>query len=433
MRVFLVFLAVALLLLALTLRGGFTSAGEDADVTAAFGEPIPGLDAFERARVERGREVFTRRFSRADGLGPHFNAVSCTSCHETPAAGGSAQRYRDFFLVGRTEPDGSVRKVYPDCTEANRSTQRTECCLPSLVLPTYGPKGTLADPVATNVEHPRVPPDADVVARRNAPPLFGVGLFRLVDDAEILSRADPGDADGDGVSGRPNFIASERGALGRFGYKCQTASIEGFNRGALHNQMGLTSDSTEDAIGDARPEWPAGLLDGLLGTQTVHAQVAEPRDRIVDFDEVPDPEIKRGQLQDLIFFQEHLAAPRRGAVTPAVRRGADHFARIGCASCHVPSLSTPLGLIHPYTDLLLHDLGPELADGVAMAQAGPSEFRTQPLWGLCEHAPFLHDGRADTVEEAILQHGGEAERARQGYEALRAGAKADFHAFLESL
>ncbi|MEM7231679.1 MAG: di-heme oxidoredictase family protein [Planctomycetota bacterium] len=404
-----------------------SSADVDADVVADFGEPIPGLSAFGLFQFEAGRDLFKRRFTRSEGLGPHFNATSCQACHEDPAAGGSSQRYRDFFLAGTINKEGGLDKLYPDCTTENRAVADTETCLPSLVLPHYGPKGTIENPVAPNVEHPAIPAHADVVARRNAPPMFGVGLFRLVSDSEILLRADPHDVNKDGISGRVNRISSEDDAIGRFGFKCQTASIEAFNRGALMNQMGITSDSTEmlDEVGSALPS--------IFEMKTAHAQVAEPRDRIVDYDDRFDPEIRRGQLLQLIFFQENLAAPPRGEITPAVRRGETIFADIGCTSCHTPTLNTSIGCIHPYTDLLIHDMGPGLADGIRMEDASGSEFRTQPLWGLCQHRPFLHDGRADTVVEAILEHGGEAQASRDAFAELPASDKNDLLRFLESL
>ncbi len=437
MRVFAVLLAVFLGLLAFTWFDSLSTAGEDADVTGEFGDPVPGLTPSQLATFEFGRSVFVRRFTKEEGLGPHFNAVACSSCHEDPEVGGSAQRYRDFVLVGRSTPEGLMSKVYPDCTDDNVATQRSDLCLPSIVLPNYGPQGTVIEPVSTAVEHPAVPGDADIVARRNAPPIFGVGLFRLVSDAEILSRADPDDLDGDGISGRVHRIAAEGGDIGRFGYKCQTASIEAFNRGALNNQMGITSDSTEVARAqklDGEPiDGHPGLLRELFGSRIAHAQIATPVARTLDFDDIRDPEISRGELIALIFFQENLAAPRRGQITADVRTGEGIFARIGCTGCHVPSLDSPIGRIHAFTDLLLHDLGPQNGDGVVMGDAGGSEFRTQPLWGLCEHFPFLHDGSADTIEEAILRHGGEATESRDAYAALGEEEHGFLHRFLESL
>ena len=430
MRPFLVLSAVFSTLLLLAILESLSSAGEEADIQGSFGAPIPGLNAGQLATFEFGRSVFKKIFTRSEGLGPHFNAASCVSCHEDPVEGGSSQRYRDFFLAGKFTPAGELEKIYPNCTEFNELLQRQECCLPSMVIPHYGPKGTRDNPVTSGVEHPRLD-QADVVARRNAPPMFGIGIFRLVPDPEILSREDPEDLNGDGISGRINRIEDEDNQIGRFGYKCQTASIEAFNRGALNNQMGITSNSIEFAMGPSQDE--KFFLDELFRTRTAYAQVAAPMDELVDYDEVSDPELSRGELIALVFFQENLAAPRRGRITSSVRRGANIFAELNCTACHVPSLNTRIGKIHPYTDLLLHNMGPALADGITMKQALGTEFRTQPLWGLCAHPPFLHDGRAATVRAAIMLHGGEAEASRNAYAGLNEQDTLMLHRFLESL
>ena len=430
MRPFLILSAVFSTLLLLAILESLSSAGEEADIQGSFGAPIPGLNAGQLATFEFGRSVFKKSFTRSEGLGPHFNAASCVSCHEDPVEGGSSQRYRDFFLAGKFTPEGELEKIYPDCTEFNELLQRQECCLPSMVIPHYGPKGTRDNPITNGVEHPRLD-QADVIARRNAPPMFGIGIFRLVPDPEILSREDPEDLNGDGISGRINRIEDEDNQLGRFGYKCQTASIEAFNRGALNNQMGITSNSIEFAMGPSQDE--KFFLDELFRTRTAYAQVAAPMDELVDYDEVSDPELSRGELIALVFFQENLAAPRRGRITSSVRRGANIFAELNCTACHVPSLNTRIGKIHPYTDLLLHNMGPALADGITMKQALGTEFRTQPLWGLCAHPPFLHDGRAATVRAAIMLHGGEAEASRNAYAGLNEQDTLMLHRFLESL
>ena len=430
MRPFLVLSAVFSTLLLLAILESLSSAGEEADIQGSFGAPIPGLNAGQLATFEFGRSVFKKIFTRSEGLGPHFNAASCVSCHEDPVEGGSSQRYRDFFLAGKFTTEGELEKIYPNCTEFNELLQRQECCLPSMVIPHYGPKGTRDNPVTSGVEHPRLD-QADVVARRNAPPMFGIGIFRLVPDPEILSREDPEDLNGDGISGRINRIEDEDNQIGRFGYKCQTASIEAFNRGALNNQMGITSNSIEFAMGPSQDE--KFFLDELFRTRTAYAQVAAPMDELVDYDEVSDPELSRGELIALVFFQENLAAPRRGRITSSVRRGANIFAELNCTACHVPSLNTRIGKIHPYTDLLLHNMGPALADGITMKQALGTEFRTQPLWGLCAHPPFLHDGRAATVRAAIMLHGGEAEASRNAYAGLNEQDTLMLHRFLESL
>jgi CxxC motif-containing protein (DUF1111 family) len=430
MRVTIVLLLAFVGLLYLALFGPGSSAMDEANLTADFGEPVAGLSPTDRLRFEAGRREFSRRFLRSEGLGPHFNATACVSCHEDPVGGGSGPRYRDFFLVGKPAEDGALVKLYPDCTAENDAEGDAELCLPSIVIPTYGPRGTVAAPVPPDVEHPRIPATAEVVARRNTPPVFGLGLFSLISDDEILSRADPDDVDQDGISGRVNVLPNEEGAIGRFGFKCQTSSIEGFTRGALMNQMGITSDSLELLFAADTSSW---LHHSPLAIKEAHAQAAEPRDSNFDFDGIRDPEISRGRLQNLVFFSENLAAPPRRLSSEASESGAAVFSEIGCNACHVASLETSRGMIHPYSDLLLHDMGPLLADGVVMGDAQGHEFRTQPLWGVCQHPPFLHDGRADTIEEAILLHGGEAQPARDRYAGLSPAEKSDLRSFLESL
>ena len=114
----------------------------DANVFGDFGDPIPDLNPAALNSFERGRNVFKKRFKRSQGLGPHFNATSCSSCHEDPVPGGSSQRYRDFFLAAASQAGGSMAKLYADCTNGNAGSQNTELCLPSVVMPHYGPKGT---------------------------------------------------------------------------------------------------------------------------------------------------------------------------------------------------------------------------------------------------------------------------------------------------
>ena len=162
-----------------------------------------------------------------------------------------------------------------------------------------------------------------------------------------------------------------------------------------------------------------------------------------DLDSEPDPEISRKDLGDLIAFTRFLAPPQPiQPFSPAATRGQELFAKLGCALCHVPELSSSRGPVRAYTDLLLHDMGPDLADGLAFgvpqaaALAPPttaSEFRTQPLWGVSLSAPFLHDGRAETLRDAVTLHGGEATKSRDAFLALGADEQADLITFLEFL
>jgi CxxC motif-containing protein (DUF1111 family) len=350
------------------------SATEDLEVAAVFGPPgapLPFATEEALVRFERGRDVFVRRFDPEGGLGPSFNGVACGSCHEKPVFGGSASRYRNAFVVV------SESQVF------RLEMQRQY-----------------------SVEDARAP-DRGLAVARNSGSLFGLGLLAEIGAEEIIANSDPLDVDGDGVSGRVNF---DRGFVGRFGSKAQIAGLDEFVRLALVDHLGITSDPAE--IHDLMiEEGPLALAQR-------------------DGDAIADPEIAPADVADLIAFVSLLAAP---APEEEPGEGSRVFERIGCAACHLASLSGPRGPIPAYTDLLLHDMGPELADGIELAEASGAEFRTPPLWGLASSGPYLHDGRADTIEEAIVAHGGEATRARESYVALAAGDREALGAFLRSL
>lgn len=381
----------------------------DADIfVERLGDPVPWLTGERLAQFERGRLVMERAFTTADGLGPTFNADSCASCHQFPVAGGSAPRYRDFWLVKRERWDGALEGVGSNGRSPVRNLYATQ--------PSF---------------HIAEPQDTTLYARRNTPPGFGVGLFAFVSEEAILSSADPEDADGDGISGRPNY---EQGQIGRFGYKAQATSLESFNRGAILNQMGITSDplfntlpEDPDAAAQLRPRLPGLLI------RSAHAQVSAPDSPTVDDDDAPDPEISNEDQLDLLIFTTYLGILPMDVQTAAMDRGEQTFADVGCASCHTPHLKSTIGMLPAYTDLLLHNMGDDLADGITAGLADGDEFRTQPLWGVALHGPYLHDGRADTLDEAIRFHGGEAAGAAGRYAALSTEARAELIAFLGGL
>lgn len=378
------------------------------DIFAELGAPLPSATQEQIAAFERGREAALRRFTPAEGLGPEFNVTFCASCHEKPVLGGGASHYRDFLLVGDELSPGTV------VPRGQNGVQR-QFSLDSGLAP--------SDPLA------------NISATRNPIPFFGAGLLAEIPDAEILRLADPDDADGDGISGRVNYDGS---VVGRFGRKAQTARIELFIRGPLFNHLGITSDPLPN---DRRRELlgfeaeaaskPDAAIDGIGAI--IAAQAVIPDEPTADLDDVADPEISESELFDLVSFALLLAAPAPDAPTPGTERGEQSFRRIGCGKCHLPSLRSPRGAIPAYTDLLLHDMGDELADGFPMGRASGREFRTQPLWGIAAASPYLHDGRAGTIEEAIRWHGGEAESIRDAYLALEPGDRLDLIAFLESL
>ena len=371
-----------------------TSDTEIADIFVEhLGQPIPILSDNMLASYERGAEVMQHAFTPNTGLGPTFNADSCASCHQMPVAGGSAPRYRDFWLVKSERWDGALVNAGTNGESPVRNLYATA---PLFHVPT--------------VE------DISLYARRSTPPMFGVGLFAFVEDKTILSMADPEDDNDDGISGRANY---EKGEVGRFGYKSQAASLESFNRGAIFNQMGITSNPlfyTFPELDDQAWNYSAFSL-----INEAKAQVAALDEPTIDDDGIPDPEISNEAQQDLLIFSTYIGVP---TPTPLSERtndslqGEDIFSDIGCTDCHRPSIPSVIGMLPAYTDLLLHDMGAELGDGIKAGFADANEFRTQPLWGVGLHPPYLHDGRADTLQEAIEWHGGEAQNSRDEWLAL---------------
>lgn len=401
----------------------------DSAPVCALGGPVMGLSPAEYAAFFRGKELFEKDFTRSEGVGPHFNATSCKACHLTPVTGGSAPNYRNFYLAAIGFPGAQFHIQTPSD-------------LPSMVVPTFSPVGAprVRIPESGSTQVSGLPV---ITTQRNAPPMFGTGLFELIRNADIAANADPDDTIvPDGISGRLNHDfaldpsvqgQAPQGNVGRFGYKNQANFIEPFIRGAANNQMGLTTNPIEGN---------AGIVQ-LAAAAQIGSSITDP---LTDFDGVPDPEISNADFADIIAFSRFLAPPKPKPFSAAAVAGEALFTSTGCAACHIPTL--PLnstlngGSITAYTDLLIHDMGPGLADGLSMGRPQPdstnpltteNEFRTQPLWGVSMHAPYLHDGRAGTLHEAILAHGGEGQAARDAYDLLTQQQKDDVIAFLEAL
>jgi CxxC motif-containing protein (DUF1111 family) len=396
-----------------------------------LGAPLPTAGEARLASFERGRDVAMLRFEPETGLGPHFNVVSCANCHEKPVLGGGAARYRDFLLV---------RRILPDNTSSNTGVNG--------VQPNYTLEPAVRRPTdsVTNLE-----------AARNPIPFFGVGLLAELPESQILANVDEFDENGDGISGCANY---DRGFVGRFGRKAQTVSIEGFIRGPLFNHLGITTEPLSNELKALLPV-PSAILNDEVSARRGGDAVVDARDRALvlrivaflsetlvgeaeaqaaadetpnfDTDGAPDPELSQAELFDLVSFSMLLAAPKPDDPTPRTLAGKARFHEVGCTGCHVPSLDGPRGPVPAYSDLLLHDMGESLADGIVMGFATGSEFRTQPLWGIAAVSPYLHDGRADTLDEAIRWHGGEAQASRDSYVALAPAEQEEILAFLESL
>jgi len=360
------------------------------------GEPLDGLSEGQLGRFLLGRAVFERLTTPEEGLGPLLNAERCSACHSEPASGGSGPA----LVLKATRFEGGRCDLLVE-EGGDNIQQRATPLLQKL-----------------GVTQEAIPERATAAVRVTGPPLFGLGLVDAIPDGAILARQDPDDADGDGISGRAPRTSA--GRVARFGRKGDAATVPDFIDTALRFELGLTTALHPNE-------------------ETVNGK---PLPRSVD--PAPEPEIDErgmGLLRDYVRF---LAPPARastsGRLRDSVSRGEQLFNSIGCGSCHAPTLrSGPSDVralnrkpVPLFSDLLLHDLGPELAD-VCGTAARPSEYRTAPLWGLRFRTPYLHDGRAGTLREAIALHGGEGAAARDRFARLPAEQQHLLLRFLASL
>jgi CxxC motif-containing protein (DUF1111 family) len=363
------------------------------------GEPLPGLTAAQRAQFDSGRAVFDSVFSPDQGLGPLFNAEACGECHEDPAPGGTGDEVERHAAVFTANVPPTERS----CNE-----------LVDQGGPVFQQRVTALLRAAIGIDSEPIPPAATVIAARTSPDVLGFGLLDAVSDSTILSYADPDDENQDGISGRPNRFFD--GRLGRFGRKALVPTLREFNAGAFVIEQGVTN--------------PAAIDENSLGGQPLPTGT----------DPAPEPELSAAAVDLADAFVRLLAPPAPQKLSREGQRGREVFNETGCAGCHLPVLRTgehPIAALSrrevaAYTDLLLHDMGAELAD-ICFGNATPSEFRTEPLMGVRLVTRLLHDGRARTLEEAIEAHGGEAAASRDKVRALSDADRAALVAFLKSL
>jgi CxxC motif-containing protein (DUF1111 family) len=356
------------------------------------GGPLPDLTADQLALFERGSIAFAVEFTPETGLGPLFNAAGCGNCHESPVLGGGGEAEEEE--EGEAGEDIEVHATAFSGGTCDLLTEEGGFV--------FQKQATDALTAALGIDQEEPSARATAVAERTTSDLFGFGLLDAVPDFVIRSFADPFDANGDGISGRVHRTAD--GRIGRFGRKAQVPRLSEFNDEAFLVEMGITN-----------PSFPLEQFPGgAPGTPFP-----------LDVDPTTEPEVSQADLDATNGFVRFLAPPRPLPLDAVGAKGFLIFLGIGCAKCHVPALPTGASdvaalrykLVYAYTDLLLHNMGPGLAD-ICVGNARPSEFRTEPLMGLRFATRFLHDGRATTVEEAILAHGGEAQRARDRFAAL---------------
>jgi CxxC motif-containing protein (DUF1111 family) len=353
--------------------------------------PLPGRGRATAAdpgeQAARGAVLFATTFTPARGLGPLFNHTGCVGCHVVPSLGGMG-------------PDG--------LGTATRVGQLTAAGFDPL-LGYGGPVARTRSVAELGLPcdiGPGIPAVADVTSVRNAPGLYGSGLIDRIPDAAILAGAVPRR---DGIQGRAHRVLGPDGVehVGRFGWKADTASLRQFVADAFRNELGITS-----------PLAPADILPiRAPGRRPCAGESAGLEDD--------------GSLVEAVTaFLAALPPPSVGASSP---RGALLFAGIGCAACHTPSL--PLGdhQVPVYSDLLLHDVGSDLDDKVVQGQASGRDWRTTPLWGLRTRPRLLHDGRARTILDAVLAHGGEAEPVLRRFRQLTPEDRGALLAFLAQL
>jgi CxxC motif-containing protein (DUF1111 family) len=363
------------------------------------GSPLSGLLAGETALFDAGKIQFESVEDAAEGLGPVFNESSCVACHFAGGTGGGADRLETRF--GRWDEHG-----FDPLIEVGGSLVQDRGI------------GLFN---GVNFVGEVVPPQARVVARRRATPLFGLGLVDAIpDDSLVMLSGRQMQMDPE-TAGRPSHIIDPgpgEHVVGRFGWKAQHATLFAFSGDAYLNELGVTTPLFPD---ENCPHGECALL-------AVNPALTSPND--------PD----NSPIQALADFVTFLAPPPRGPVGRSELAGRMLFKSIGCATCHNPSWQTggsPVKALNnvdfsPYSDFLLHDMG-RLGDGIPQSDAGPREMRTAPLWGLRFQNTLLHDGRAGSVAKAILQHDGQGRLARNRFADLSDEQSGQLLDFLHSL
>ncbi|MEL6509488.1 MAG: di-heme oxidoredictase family protein [Pseudomonadota bacterium] len=431
----------------------------------AFSQPSGNISFEDELDFKVGNGLFKKLWVSSpsstlasDGLGPLYNARSCQRCHIKDGRGhppepndtNSISMFLRISIPGGPEHDiAEIKDYIATAPDPNYGTQMQDFGIAGLpaeyslkidyeeieVALSEGETASLRVPTYTaeNLGYGPLHPDA-MLSPRVAPQMIGLGLLEAIPAADILALADPDDADGDGISGRPNIVWSaefNQPMLGRFGLKAGSPTVKEQSAGAFAGDIGISSPINPDPWGECMP----------AQTDCVAAPHGDGDTRVTEVD--------AEGLQLVTFYSQNLGVPaRRDVNDPQVLRGKQVFYETNCVACHQPNFVThrlvdqheqSFQLIWPYTDMLLHDMGEGLADNRPEARANGREWRTPPLWGVgmtervSGHTYFLHDGRARNLLEAVLWHGGEAEAQKEAVISMPAADRAALIAFLESL
>ena len=406
----------------------------------AYGQPVDGMTEEQTRMFDHGDYIFEHQFVPSgdvmSGLGPLYNNHTCAQCHPNEGRAPFPRNLNQpsgFFLrissgndpvyghigvpgFGAQLQQLAIDGVKPEAKFHVEWSEKVEVYDDGTKVVLHRPTFSISDT--------RIPlPAYYMLSPRIGMPTYGLGLLEAIPEEEILSHADPYDKDNDGISGKPNYVWDseyKKVRIGRFGWKANTSSVMEQTCQAFVNDMGLTNrlypvEEDWDRQGDGDP--------------TTY--------------EVPDD-----VLDAVVFYGRTLAVPApRGLDRPVVKKGYKLFDEIGCAKCHVPTMHTGQTdvaalsgqTIYCYTDMLLHDMGEDLADNRPDHLADGHEWKTRPLWGIGLTYPvnryefYLHDGRARSLEQAILWHGGEADHVKRKFKALSKDDRDAILAFLRAL
>jgi len=386
---------------------------------------VPALASGASLDASMGRELFERNWVSApsstksnDGLGPLYNATSCGACHiRNPNAKFDEETVAPGTVVRIGNAKGTTDTIYGRQLQTRAVAGQTPEANPDITWITTGTRRRASIRLFSQAYGP-LASDTNIALRRSSS-LFGIGLLAQIPDQEIIRRADPDDANRDGISGRAAMLpVGGKQVLGRFGWKATQISLAAQASMAFRNDLGLSTEAHPEPWGDC--------------TQIQNVCRAGPHGA-----EKGEVEIPKSVVDLIVAYLVSLPAPAPVDTRPAdAARGQRIFNSIGCALCHTSPGAVKGRAVPAYSDMLLHDMGPGLNDSIAEGAAQPGEWRTAPLWNLGSNVRItglLHDGRAGSVTEAIEWHDGEAAQVRLRFNGLTLAEKDALIAFVSRL